>query len=208
MTVQEMIDEVKIQLRSRNSTQTRIFQPEHILSRLNKAQSELLDSFIKEENDEGYFEINDIGVEVVSPFITTKRLSVTNNFVKKPDGLRYILNITANEKNASRNVKILKSSYSKSIKSLPYFRSCESFLNAEQINNGVQLTPYIDEIETIDLLYIRNPATISLEGICEFRESFHYSICDLCATLLVNEAYPNQAEGKISNNKLNPILNN
>lgn len=208
MTTEEMIVEVTLQCRSRNSNQTGIYEHEYILSRLNKAQGILIDKHIKEENQEGYYEIDEVGYEIIAPFIVSETIPVVNNTFGKPKRLRYITNVTANEKNSSRNVKILKSSYSKTIKDLPYYKSNARFINAEQINNNIILTPYKDKIISVSLIYIENPSDIKEDIPSKFREAFHQTLCDIASTILINESSVNQEQGKSNNNDLNSLINN
>lgn len=185
MTTEELINTVQLKVDSRNGNQTRRYQREHILWALNESQGRFIDMYVKENNN-GYFEIDEVGQEIVAPFIVEKEaLTVENNRAKKPTELRYILNANANEKKATRNVKFLKSSYASNIIGLPFFASCAKFVNAEQIGDTIKLYPYIEPIESIDLIYIENPKPIDDSTTTSFRKAFHSTLCDIACLLIV-----------------------
>lgn len=205
MTTLELIQNVQLKVDSKNGNQTRYYQKEHILWALNEAQGRLIDMYVK-ENSDGYFEVDEVGQEIVAPFIVEKEtLLVTGGKAQKPNELRYILNANANEKNASRNVKFLKSSYAKNIMNLPFFASCNSFINAEQIGNTIKVYPYIEPVESIDLLYIENPSLIDDSNTTKLRTSFHSTLCDIASLILVN---PTEVDKVLLSRKENKLIIN
>ena len=179
MTTQELI--IGITLKISNNVKFRTIDERRILYFLNFTQQEMItDSLVLSKTSNSY-EYHNASYELIQPFIVTKRIDIENDinfntyFFKLPSNYLLMLNNTQliTKDNKSINTKVLKTSMSSDLASLPYYKNNNMFINVLEYNNRIYLQENNLNIKKLNLFYIRQSSPITISSTSELNLLYH-----------------------------------
>ena len=175
MTTQELI--IGITLKISNNVKFRTIDERRILYFLNFTQQEMItDSLVLSKTSNSY-EYHNASYELIQPFINNKKIDIVRDTYSfnLPSNYLLILNNTQliTKDSKTINIKILKTSISSDLASLPYYKSNSIFINVLEYNNKIYLQESNINITNLNLFYIRQPSQITINNTSELNLLYH-----------------------------------